>query len=106
MADQIKVSTDEMNLCIAQYTAQKAKLMSALSICVSATNLLYQSWAGPSFAVCWTKMQNTWKNLNQTEDKIEDAITELRKTISNMQAAEGKIQANVGSLDTGTSPFA
>ena len=106
MAERIKVSTEDMNACIATYTTQKAQLLEALQICVNASNLLYQSWAGPSFAACCVKMANTWKNLNQTEQKIDDAITELRNTISTMEAAEGKIQSNIGSLDTGTSPFA
>ena len=105
MADVIKVSTEEMNACIARYTAEKAKLMNALSICVKASNLLMQSWAGPSFAVCCTKMANTYKNLFQAEQKIDDAISELRKTVSLMEQAEGKISSNVGSLDVGSSPF-
>ena len=106
MADVIKVSTEEMNVCITRYVAEKAKLMNALQICVKASQLLARSWAGPSFAVCCAKMANTYKNLSQTEQKIDDAITELRNTISNMEAAEGKISSNIGSLDTGSSPFA
>ena len=106
MADMIKVSTEEMNACIAKYTAEKAKLMNALQICLKASQLLTQSWAGPSFTVCCAKMANTYKNLAQTEQKIDDAISELRSTISIMEAAEGKISSNAASLDTGTSPFA
>ena len=106
MADVIKVSTEEMSACIARYTAEKAKLMNALSICLKASQLLMRSWAGPSFAVCCAKMADTYKNLFQSEQKIDDAINELKKTISIMEQAEGKVKSNVASLDVGTSPFA
>ena len=106
MADVIKVSTEEMSACIARYTAEKAKLMNALSICLKASQLLMRSWAGPSFVICCGKMANTYKNLAESEQKINDAISELKKTISIMDQAEGKISSNINSLDTGTSPFA
>jgi uncharacterized protein YukE len=106
MADVIKVSTEEMNVCITRYVAEKAKLMNALQICVKASQLLARSWAGPSFAVCCAKMADTYKNLFQSEQKIDDAINELKKTISIMEQAEGKVKSNVASLDVGTSPFA
>ena len=106
MANEIKVSTEEMRACIARYTAQKAKLMNAIQICVKASQLLMRSWAGPSFSICCVKMADTYKNLFQTEQKIDDAISELNKTITLMEQAEGKIKSNVASLDTGSSPFA
>ena len=106
MADVIKVSTEEMNACIAKYVTEKAKLMEALQICLRASELLARSWAGPSFAVCCAKMANTYKNLAQVELKIDDAIAELKSTISIMETAEGKITSDAASLDTGTSPFA
>ncbi len=106
MAERIKVSTEEMRACIARYTAEKAKLMGALQICTKASQLLLRSWAGPSFTICAAKMANTWKNLFESEQKINDAISELNKTIALMDQAEGKIVSNVNSLDVGTSPFA
>lgn len=106
MADKILVSTEEMTACIGRYTAEKAKLMEALGICLKASNLLARSWAGPSFAVCCAKMANTYKNLAQSEQKMNDAIQELSKTISIMEKAEGNVKTIASSLDTGTSPFA
>ena len=106
MADVIKVDPAAMTACIGRYTAEKAKLMNALQICVKASQLLAQSWAGPSFAICCAKMADTYKNLFQSEQKIDDAIKELQKTISIMEQAEGKISSSAASLDVGTSPFA
>ncbi len=104
-ANVIKVSTEAMNGCIARYTAQKAKLLDALQICIRASQLLAQSWAGPSFVACTIKLANTYKNLFQSEQKINDAISELRATINNMEGAENKVKGAVTALDTGTSPF-
>ena len=106
MADVIKVSTEEMAQCVAQYTAEKAKLMNALSICMKASSLLARSWAGPSFAVCSAKMAATFKNLSEVEHKIDDAISELNKTIGIMDKVESNAKSSAASLDTGTSPFA
>ena len=103
--DIIKVSTEEMSATIGRYRAEKAKLLEALAICVKASVLLAQSWAGPSFAICCAKMANTYKNLFQSEKKIDDAINELTKTISIMSGAEKNIVSNIQSLDVGESPF-
>ena len=106
MAEVIKVSTEEMRVCIAKYMTEKGKLLNALQICMKASNLLMRSWAGPSFTICCAKMAKTFKNLSEVDAKINDAISELNKTIANMEQAEGKIKSDIGSLDQGTSPFA
>ncbi len=106
MADTIKVSTEAMEACISRYTAEKAKLMSALQICNSASQLLMQSWAGPSFVVTCAKMADTYKNLFQSEQKMDDAISELQRTIQTMTDAESSVQKEAAALDVGSSPFA
>jgi uncharacterized protein YukE len=103
--DVIKVSTEDMAQCIARYKAEKAKLMSALAICLKASALLARSWAGPSFAICCAKMANTYKNLAQSEQKMDDAINELSATIGIMEQAESNVSSKVSSLDVGDSPF-
>ena len=102
----IKVDTAAMRTCISNYKAQKAQLIGALQICASASTLLAQSWAGPSFQITCAKMEKTFKNLKETDEKIDDAIKELEKTIATMETAEGEVKAKVAALDTGTSPFA
>lgn len=106
MADRIKVSTEEMATCIAQYTAQKARLMEALQVCNQASQLLAQSWAGPSFVACAAKMAATYHNLFQSEQKISDAIAELQATVGIMENAESSVNSSVSALDVGSSPFA
>ncbi|MBR6184631.1 MAG: hypothetical protein IKQ41_00030 [Clostridia bacterium] len=95
-----------MSACIARYTTEKGKLMEAFQICVQASNLLAQSWAGPSFLACSAKMAATYANLFQSEQKMDDAIEELRNVINIMDGAETKIQGEVNSLEVGESPFA
>ena len=104
--DIIKVSTEEMSECISRYTSEKSRLMEAFTICISASTLLAQSWAGPSFAVCCAKMAATYANLFQSEQKMDDAIDELKSVIDIMETAEGKVQSDAGSLEVGDSPFA
>ncbi len=106
MGEVIKVDTDAMKTCISNYKVQKTQLIGALTICSSASALLAQSWAGPSFQITCAKMEKTFKNLKETHEKIDDAIKELEKAIATMEAAEGKIKTSVVALDTGTSPFA
>lgn len=103
--DIIKVSTEEMSACIARYTTEKNRLMEAFQICISASTLLAQSWAGPSFAVCCAKMAATYANLFQSEQKMDDAIDELNSVINLMDTAENKIQGDASGLDVGSSPF-
>lgn len=105
MADRIKVSTDEMQGTIAQYTAQKAKLMEAFSICKDATALIARSWAGPSFGIVSAKMVATWNNLFEAEHKANDAIDELKKIIDIMDSTESGNKSTFAGLDTGSSPF-
>ena len=106
MADKIKVSTQEMQGTIAQYSAQKAKLMEAFGICTKATQLIARSWAGPSFLITSAKMADTWKNLMEAEHKMNDAIDELNKVIDIMDSTEDSNKSLFAGLDTGSSPFA
>lgn len=105
MADLIRVSTEEMRGTIAQYTAEKARLMEAFAICTKATATIARSWAGPSFLVVSAKMASTWKNLFEAEQKMDDAIDELNKTIDIMDGVENTNKSKIGGLDTGSSPF-
>ncbi len=103
--DIIKVSTEEMSATISKYQAEKSKLMGALAICVKASALLAQSWAGPSFAVCCGKMAATYKNLFQSEQKIDDAISELTNVIAIMDGTESSVKSDAAALEVGESPF-
>lgn len=103
--DVIKVSTEAMRDTISQYTAQKTRLMEAFSICVKATNLIDNAWAGTSYRSTRAKMDATWKNLGQAEERMDDAIDELNKVIDIMDNAENTNKTKFSGLDTGTSPF-
>ena len=105
-ANVIKVSTEDMEACIARYMNEKARLMDALSICNSAAQTLARSWAGPSFLQMSLRLANTWKNLSQSMALIDDAVNELKKTISILEQTEKSVKASAASLDMGVSPFA
>ena len=50
-------------------------------------------------------MANTYKNLFESEQKMDDAINELSETIGIMEQAESNVSSSVSSLDVGDSPF-
>ena len=105
-ANTIKVSTEEMAATIAKYQSEKGRLMEAVSVCNNAAQLLARSWAGPSFLAMSVQMANTYKNLYQSINRVDDAIDELKKTIGIMENTEKNVKASAVSLDIGTSPFA
>ena len=105
-ANVIKVSTEEMAATIAKYQSERGRLMEAVSVCNNAAQMLARSWAGPSFMAMSIQMANTYKNLFQSINRVDDAIAELKATIGIMENTENKVKASVASLDIGTSPFA
>ena len=105
MAEKIKVDAAAMAATIAKYTAEKAKLMEALQTCTKASQLIARSWAGPSFGIMCIKLADTYKNLFQSEKKMDDAIEELKKSIDIFDNAEKTIVSSINALDVGTSPF-
>lgn len=104
-ANVIKVSTEDMRACIQKYQTEKQRLMDALQVCNKASQTLARSWAGPSFLTMSIKLANTYKNLLQSMNKMDDAISELNKTIEIMERAENTVKSNAASLDLGDSPF-
>ena len=46
-----------------------------------------------------------YKNIEQTEAKVQDAIEELTKTADIVNEVEAGLQSAFGNLDTGTDPF-
>ena len=47
-----------------------------------------------------------YKNLSQTEDKMNDAVDELTKAAGIYEQVENSNKSQMASLDVGTSPFA
>ena len=104
-ADVIKVSTSQMAAAVRRYQAEKARLMDAVSICNHAAQTLAQSWAGPSFLEMSLKLAETYKNLFQSVEKIDDAISELNQVIQIYDRTETANTAVAAGLDAGESPF-
>ena len=67
--------------------------------------MLARSWAGPSFIQMTAKLASAYKNLQESIQRTEDAIDELKKTVGIMTDAENKIKSMASSLDVGDSPF-
>ena len=104
-ANIIKVSPEEIRAAITRYQAEKDRLMEAVAVCNSAAQMLARSWAGPSFIQMTAKLASAYKNLQESIQRTEDAIDELKKTVGIMTDAENKIKSMASSLDVGDSPF-
>ena len=104
-ADRIMVSTDEMEDCIQKYQAERQKLVEALETVNEAAKELEEIWVGPACLAYMARLAEARKNITQAEQKIDDAVEELRFTIKRMKEAESNNIRAASSLSVGSSPF-
>lgn len=105
MAEQILVSPAEMQSTITQYTSCKEKLSTAYLQMSNAVRELDATWHGTASETFKASFDALYKNLEQTEAKIQDAIDELTQAAELFTEVETSHDGEFGSLDTGTSPF-
>ena len=101
MADIIKVSTDELISAVNKYSTQKTQLQNAYL-------LMYRNihgLVGDASEALKRQFEQMYKNIEQTEAKVQDAIEEMTKTAEIVNEVESGLQSAFGSLDTGTDPF-
>lgn len=105
MADVIKVSTDELRTAVDKYTAQKTQLQIAYLQMSNAIRQLDTTYNGDASEVLKSQFDQMYSNIEQTDAKVQDAITELIQTADIMQEVESGLQTAFGNLQVGTSPF-
>ena len=101
--DRILVSTSEMEAAIQKYENARSTLQDAFSSLQSAKDHLDNCYKGPAYMALCVKWTNIYKNVKTAEQAIDASVNGLRKTISQMDTAEGNVGSVASSLDTGRS---
>lgn len=105
MADIIKVSTDELISAVNKYSTQKTQLQNAYLLMYRNIHGLDGVYIGDASEALKQQFEQMYKNIEQTETKVQDAIEELTKTADIINEVESGLQSAFGGLDTGTDPF-
>ena len=105
MAEKITVSTEEMQQTLSVYSAQKGMQSAAFNNMKSAVTTLSSTWEGEAYNAFRQQFEMFYKNIQQSEEKMQDAVDELRKTSDLFLETENKAKTDAGGLDVGTSPF-
>ena len=106
MADVLKVTPEELQNTANQFKNYQNELKIAYLTMSNSVRTLDGTWNGEASEQFKSQFESMYKNLEQTEAKMTDAIDELLKAHDIYQEAENAIKGQVDSLDTGTSPFA
>ncbi len=106
MADVLKVTPEELVNTANQFKTNLTNMQNAYLQMSNAVRALDSSWNGEANEQFKAQFDAMYKNLQQTEQKMGDAIDELLKAHDIYQEAENAIKGQVDALDEGTSPFA
>lgn len=105
MADVITVSEEEFRNAAQKYNTQKTQLQTAYLQMSNAVRQLDGSYNGDASEAFKAQFEQLYKNIEQTEAKVQDAVDELNKAAEIFGDTELKIQTAFQNLDVGTSPF-
>ena len=105
MAEIIKVSTPEMQSTLNTYNTQKGAQSTAYQNMNTSINNLSSVWEGQAASAFRQRFQEFYRNLSMSEEKMQDCIDELRKSMGIYEEAENATNTASGNLDIGTSPF-
>ena len=105
-ADVLKVTPEELRNTATQFKSNLQKMQTAYLQMSDAVRNLDTSWNGDASEQVKTQFDNMYKNLSQTEDKMNDAVDELTKAAGIYEQVENSNKSQMASLDVGTSPFA
>ena len=105
-ADVLKVTPEELRNTATQFKSNLQKMQTAYLQMSDAVRSLDTSWNGDASEQFKIQFDNMYKNLSQTEDKMNDAVDELTKAAGIYEQVENSNKSQMASLDVGTSPFA
>ena len=105
MADVIHVSSDELRNAVTKYNTQKAQLQTAYLQMSNAVRQVDGSWNGDASEAFKAQFEQMYKNIEQTEAKVQDAVDEMTKAAEIFDEVEQENQTAFQNLDVGTSPF-
>lgn len=105
MADIIKVSPEEMRAAVSTFKSRQTELQTAYLNMSNAVRAVDATWNGEASESFKNQFNEMYKNIEQTETKVQDAIDEVSKAAAIFEETEKKLESTIGALDTGESPF-
>lgn len=105
MADIIKVSSDAMRAAVSKFKSCQQELENAYLTMSNAVREVDASWNGDASEAFKNQFNDLYKNIEQTEAKVQDAVDEVSKAAEIYDEAEASLESTFGGLDVGTSPF-
>lgn len=102
MAERILVSTELMLQTMQQYENNKNKQMIAYLQLYRTVHSLDGVWVGAAHDVFIERFEALYNNISQSEERMQDAVNELRSSSDIFQAAEDDIKGEASGLDAGS----
>ena len=96
MADRIIISTDEMRTAVSAYETQKNIKLDAIEKMKNAVNVMDSTWDGPASDIFMSAFTTLYPRMMKTEERMEDAINELNRIITEAEEAEGQTVSGLG----------
>lgn len=105
MADIIHVSTEQLRDTVAKYNTCKGQLQIAYLEMSNAVRTVDASWNGDASEAFKNQFDQMYRNIEQTEAKVQDAIDELTHAAEIYDQIEQANQSSFANLDVGTGAF-
>ena len=105
MADQLKVSTDQLKNTSREFSSRKKELEGICSQMSGIAKGTPEYWRGNANDAFVAKFSAMYDQLRETDVKMQDAVDELLKAAGIFEESESRNSTAMQSLDTGTSPF-
>ncbi len=103
MAERILVSIEEMESTVTTYETNKAKQQAAYLQMSNAVRTLDGFWDGPASEVFKSAFNALYKNLETSEQRMQDAITELKTSAGLFRNAEEvEVSNRLSQLESGS----
>jgi WXG100 family type VII secretion target len=107
MAENLIVSTEEMQSTLNTFNTQKGAQTSAYESMKSSIAGLAGSWIGEASQSFQSQFQTYYSNISQSEAKMADAVDELAKSADLFVGTEiESLKSGASAMDVGRSPFA
>lgn len=105
MADIIHVSTDQLREAVSKYNTCKGQLQTAYLQMSNAVRVVDGTWNGDASEAFKAQFDLMYKNIEQTEAKVQDAVDEMTRAAEIYDDIEGTLKNTFANLDVGTSAF-
>ena len=102
MAERILVTPEMMLQTMQQYENNKNKQMIAYLQLYRTVHSLDGVWQGEAHDAFIERFEALYNNISQSEERMQDAVDELRASSDIFQQAEDEVKSDVSALDAGS----